>query len=181
MIRVYSLVIFSFISFNLTFPQTNDSSPLQGELLLSFNGAVTVPKTDFFTTIPAPMGIGSVEYFFDIKSRNSLGLRFYGGIGTLEGADDNRIPEKYSDGIFFFGSGLTYGYAINNKLVPYLFFGISNIWYNPTDNNGNAILTGKPVSENLSAVTYNYETGVKIFLSSTSTLNIGAGRIIWTA
>ncbi len=175
---IYRLLILSIIASNFTFSQSTATSPLKGRLLLSFNGAVTLPKTDYAITIPAPMGIGAIEYYFDINSKSTFGVRFFGGMGVLEGSDNNRIPDEFSDGIFFFGGGLTYGYAINNQFVPYLFGGASNIWYNPMDVYDNAIITTKPVSENLSTMAYNYEIGLKIFLSANSTLNIGGGQFI---
>lgn len=181
MIRTFALLIFFIIAANFTFCQSNDLSPLRGRLLLSFNGAVTFPKADFINSIPAPLGIGAIEYYFDIESKSTFGILFYGGIGTLEGIDDNRIPNKYSDNFYFFGSGLNYSFAINNQFIPYLSLGVSNLWYNPKDNNGNAIITSKPASEDLSTIAYNYELGLKIFLSASSTLNIGGGEFICMA
>ncbi len=181
MIQIYKLLILTLIAFNFTFAQSDITSPLQGRLLLSFNGAVTIPKTDYTNTVPAPMGIGAADYYFDINSRSSLGIRFYGGLGRLEGTDDNRIPDKYSDDIFFFGGGLTYSFAIDNQFIPYLFLGVSNLWYNPKDNDNNVIITSKPPSENLSTAAYNYEAGLKIFISESSTLNIGGGVFTFNA
>jgi hypothetical protein len=178
MARLYPLLVFISITVNFTFSQPNGISPLQGKLLLSVNGAVTIPMTDFSGTILSPLGIGAVEYFFDMKSASSLGIRFYGGSGMIEGADDNRIPEKYTNGIFFFGGGLTYSYAVNSRILPYLSAGIVNLWYNPKDNNDNAIISSKPVSEDLSAATFNYELGARIFIGENSTLNFGGGEFI---
>lgn len=175
MIRIYILLIFSLYAYNISiFPQAN-VSPLQGKLQLSINGAVIIPKTDFRNSVPTPAGIGAVDYFFGIKSRHTLGIRLYGGIGVLEGMDTNRNPYEYSDDIFFFGGGLTYGFALDKTFVPYLFFGAANLWYNPVDNNNNPIITGKPASENLSAVSYDYEIGLKIFLTEGTSLNLSGG------
>ena len=178
MARLYTLLVFISITVNFTFSQPNEISPLQGKLLLSVNGAVTIPMTDFSGTILSPLGIGAVEYFFDMKSASSLGIRFYGGSGMIEGADENRIPEKYTNGIFFFGGGLTYSYAVNSMILPYFSVGVVNLWYNPKDNNDNAIISSKPVSEDLSAATFNYELGVRIFIGENSTLNFGGGEFI---
>ena len=178
MTGIIKLLVFICLATSFTFSQSVEISPLQGKILLSFNGAVTIPKTDFTGTIPSPLGIGAVEYFFNIKSNNSLGIRFYGGTGMIEGADDNRIPDKYTSEIIFFGSGLTYSYAVNRKVLPYLFAGVANLWYNPKDNNDNAIIKSKPVSEDLSAASFNYELGMKIFVSENSTINFGAGEFL---
>ncbi len=159
-------------------PQTNDISPLRGKLFLSFNGAVTFPMTDYVTPVPAPMGIGAVEYFFNIRSKNALGIRVYGGTGTIEGSDNSKNPNSYYDNIFFFGAGLTYSFAVSRNIMPYGFFGVSNVWYNPKDNLDNAILTEKPPTENLSATAYHYEFGFKFLLSEYSTFNIGGGELI---
>lgn len=176
--KTFILLFLLFISFNYTYPQSGFTSPLKGRLLLSFNGAVTIPKTDYSNTVPAPLGIGAVEYFFDINSTSCIGIRINGGLGRLEGTDDNRVPDKYSDDFFFFGGGLTYGLAVNNQFIPYLFLGISNLWYNPKDNDNNVIVTTKPPSVNLTSMAYNYEIGLKIFISGNSTLNIGGGEFI---
>ncbi len=176
--KTYILLILLFISLNFTYSQSGFTSPIKGRLLLSFNGAVTIPKTDYTNTVPAPLGIGAVEYYFDISSTSSIGIRINGGLGRLEGTDDNRVPDKYSDDFFFFGGGVIYGLAVNNQFVPYLSGSIANLWYNPKDNDNNVIVTTKPPSVNLTAMAYNYEIGLKIFISGNSTLNISGGEFI---
>lgn len=175
MLRIIFALIIFISSFNISPCQTKDFSPLQGKLFVSLNGAVLFPRTDYLNSVQTPMGTGSLDYYFGIKSMHVIGIHFYGGMGTLEGTDNNLIPIEYNDDIFFFGGGLNYGYTIGNKYVPYVFFGASNLWFNPMDNNNNPIIAGKPFSENLSKICYNYELGLKVFVSERATLNFSGG------
>ena len=176
--KLYFLIALIFITLYPVFAQTDDISPLQGRLLLSFNGAVAFPKTDYITPVPTPMGIGVIEYYFGIRSKSSLGIHLLGGLGMLEGSDNRRSSVDYSDRIYFFGGRLTYAYAFSDIIVPYISYGISNMWYNPKDVNDNPMITGKPPSEDLSKPAYNYEVGFKIFMSKTSTINISGGEFV---
>ena len=178
MSKLYFLIILIFFDLYPVFAQTDDISPLQGRLLLSFNGAVAFPKTDYITPIPTPMGIGVIEYYFGIRSKSSLGIHLLGGLGTLEGSDNRRLSVDYTDRIYFFGARLTYAYAFSSSVVPYISYGISNQWYNPKDLNDNPLITGKPLSEDVSNPAYNYEVGFKIFITKTSTLNLSGGEFV---
>jgi len=175
MIKIYTTLIFCLIGYGFLFSQHTDISPIEGKVILSVNGAVMFPYTDYASIIPTPFGTGALEYYFDIKSRHTIGLRFYGGIGVMEGWDTTRTPYEFSDGIFFFGGGITYSYSLSDKLVPYIFAGVTNLWYNPLDYNNNPIITDKPASQNLSDISYNYELGLKIFLSEGTSLNLSGG------
>ncbi|HSD63497.1 MAG TPA: SPOR domain-containing protein [Ignavibacteriaceae bacterium] len=175
MLRYISVLILLAGLFNLSLSQTKEFSPLQGKLFLSISGAVLFPRTDFINPVQTPLGVGSIDYYFGIKSKHVLGIHFYGGMGELAGTDSNLTPYEYSDNLFFFGGGLNYGYTIGHTFIPYVFFGISNLWFNPMDNNNNPIIQNKPVSENLTKVTYNYEIGLKIILSERTTMNFSGG------
>ena len=174
MIKVFTIILFFISLFDFSFAQTNDTSPLSGKLQLSINGAVIFPQVDYINPVQTPMGICSVDYYFGINSNHTFGIRFYGGLGTLDGNDNSLTPDEYSDDFFFFGGGLLYGYAIGD-FVPYVFFGLTNLWYNPTDNNNNPIILTKPASENLSGVSYNYEAGLKFFLNENTSVNFSGG------
>lgn len=161
-----------------SFSQTNNFSSLQGELVISLNGGITIPRTDFKDVKASLFGIGTVEYYFRIKSLHALGIRLNGGIGSLKGIDERHTPNEFIDNIFFIGGGLVYSYSIDNIVLPYLFVGASNVWYNPQDNNGNSIVPGIPVSERLSKINYNGELGLKINLNKKFSVNISCGEFI---
>ena len=149
---------------------------MQGKLLLSISGGVTIPQTDFKEIELGPIGVGSLEYFFSIKSRHALGLRLLGGLGTLIGSDDRHPPYDFTDDIFFIGGGIVYSYAVNETFLPYIYLGASNVWYNPEDPEGSPILTGKPASESLSRVNYNGEIGLRFNLTKRLAFNISGGE-----
>ncbi len=163
---------------NFSFPQSNNVSPLNGRLLLSLEGGITIPKTDYENSKLSPFGMGAVEYYFKLQSQSSFGFRINGGAGTLKGTDDRHFPNEYSDNIFFLGGGVIYNYALDDHFLPYLFLGASNIWYNPKDNNGKAIITTKPASENLSQINYNGELGIKIIINKSFAFNISGGEFL---
>ncbi len=176
--RIFTILFLITTSTVLLFSQTDESSPLQGKLLLTVNGGVTIARTDFEGVKPGPLGMGSLEYFFSINSKHALGLRLQGGLGTLKGKDERHAPFEFSDDFFFAGGGLVYSYAIDETFLPYVFLGASNVWYNPEDKQGNSIIPDKPASESLSKINYNGEIGLKINLSRRFALNINFGEFL---
>ncbi len=175
-IFTFLIIFFSASSFSLS--QTRDISPLAGRLLISAKGGITIPQTDFKNLQPGPFGLGDLEYYFGIRSRHSAGIRLQGGGGTIKGGDDVHIPSEYSDNFFFIGGGLVYSYAVNYNFLPYIFLGVSNVWYNPQDKNGASIIADKPASESVSKVNYGGELGLRFFLSEHFAINVSAGEFI---
>lgn len=98
--NTFTFILLIISVYNFSFPQSKDISPLHGKLLLSVNGGLIIPKTDYKDLKPSPFGIGTIEYYFVTESEHYLGLRINGGAGTLKGTDDRHIPTVYSDNIF---------------------------------------------------------------------------------
>lgn len=176
--RIFTILFLMSIANGLIFSQSLESSPLQGKLLLTASGGITIPQTDFKEVKLAPIGIGSLEYFFSIQSKHALGLRLQGGIGVLKGNDERHPPFEFSDNFFFLGGGIVYSYAIDEVFLPYVFLGAANVWYNPEDPEGVSIIEGKPASESLSRVNYNGEIGLKIYLARRLALNFSLGEFL---
>jgi hypothetical protein len=177
--RIFTFLFLMAVSTTFTFAQmSTESSPLRGKLLLSVNGGLTIPQTDFKEIKVGPMGTGNLEYFFSLKSKHAFGLRVQGGGGTLKGKDERHPPYEFSDNFFFFGGGIVYSYAIDEVFLPYLFLGVANVWYNPEDLQGSPIITSKPATESLSKVNYNWEIGLKINISRRFALNFSTGEFL---
>ncbi len=175
---LFTSLIIIFILTDYSLSQTSSFSSLQGKLLLSVNGGITIPQTDFKDVKTSLFGMGTVEYYFRIKSLHALGIRLNGGGGTLKGIDERHTPTEFTDNFFFVGGGLVYSYSFDNIVLPYIFIGASNVWYNPQDNKGNSIVPGVPASESLSKINYNGELGFKINLNDKFSINISAGEFI---
>ena len=176
--RTFTFLFLLITTTGIIFSQTSEDSPLQGKLLLSVNGGITIPRTDFADIKLGPIVTGNLEYFFSLRSKHALGLRLEGGGGTLEGSDNRHPPFEFTDDIFLVGGGIVYSYAIDETFMPYLYLGAANIWYNPKDPQGSPIVTEKPASESLSKVNYNGEIGLKINLSERFALNISGGEFL---
>lgn len=178
MIKFFTALLL-FLSLNsFSFSQLKDTSPLQGKLLLSLSGGITIPQTDFKDLKPAALGIGAVEYYFDIRSRHAFGLRIDGGMGMLKGTDERHIPTEYSDNIFILGGGAIYNYAVTDNFLPYILLGAANVWINPKDINGNPIIPGETERKDKSRFNFNWELGFKIMINERFSLNFNGGEYL---
>ncbi|HVO76176.1 MAG TPA: OmpA family protein [Ignavibacteriaceae bacterium] len=158
-------ILFSFLLLSKIFGQNlQEDNVFSGRLILSLNGGLTIAKTDYTNDKIGLAGIFNTEYFFPIKANHIFGLRGFYGVESLSGEDPLHTPPKFTNDISFAGGGIAYSYSINNQFFPYVFAGISNLWFQTSDSLG---------SHNTNANTYDVEVGARVPLKDFLSINIG--------
>ncbi len=177
----------SFFTFILIFFSTkafsqnhdlNDYHPFGGRMILSAQGGYTLAFTDYDDVGPGNFGRLTIEYFFQLESKSTLGFRIFGGIGNITGKDTSKIPNEYKTKLSFVGAGLTYSYYISDVFVPQLFVGVSNVWYDPKSSSGQRLPSPNSNNGNLNDLNFNVEGGVQILLTKDLSMNLNAGYSI---
>ena len=114
--------------------------PQMGRVALSIEGGGVLGYTDYNSSNIDLIWRGSAEYFFNTYSRHLVGLKLFGGTGTINGNDLNKQPTDFKTSLAFYGGGLTYGYLVGSALFPTLFVGVSNLNFDPKDISGNKLI-----------------------------------------
>lgn len=177
--KKYSFILFLVLSFSqFTFPQQfqkDNFHPFSGSFLFSAFGGLTIGTTDYRVIRPDFAGMASVEYYFKMNSKHAIGLRGIGGFGKITGTDDRFVPDKYVTDYAIAGGGLVYSYYVSPKFIPYLYGGVSNLWYTPKDANGNEITSGSTAPGKLTEMLYTGQAGFHSFLNDRISLNFNVG------
>ena len=186
---IQSVVIIVVLSFSNFYaqeiqPKTN---PLQGNVVFGLDGGITYPQTDYQKVQLGFNGRAQVEYFFNTHSIHLPGLKLKIGYDQLTGEDTRgrisspdaeegyrEIPTTFRTNIFSAGFAVTYCIAINDAVFPYVSGGISNLWFDPKDDQGNPGEYNSAGKYKKSAVAYTLELGLKVKLSDKVSLNFSA-------
>ncbi|MGE5806263.1 MAG: OmpA family protein [Ignavibacteria bacterium] len=158
---LFFIFLFSFNNIAQNFQEDNIFS---GRLILSLNGGLTIAKTDYTNDKIGLAGLFNTEYFFPIKTDHVFGLRVFYGVESLSGEDPLHTPPEFNSNISFAGGGVVYSYSVNNQFFPYIFAGISNLWFQTNDSLG---------SHNNTTHTYDIEVGGRVPIKDFLSLNIG--------
>lgn len=148
--------------------------PFSGRFNLSLDGGFTVTKSDYQESQTGLIIQGGLEYFFPTTSASSFGLRFSGGGLTAKGKDDRRIVSSFSTDINNIGLGAIYSYSISNNVFPYIYAGISNIWFNPKTSEGRRAPNNAKDAYDKSAISYNLELGLRIPVSGNFIIKVAS-------
>lgn len=156
----------------------------QNTPVFGIGGGVTFPQTDYETSKIGYAVSGSVEYFFKTNSINYPGLKLNLNYDQVTGEDSRGtistqngsivIPPKFSTGSFSVGLALTYGILLGNSVMPYFSGGAAVLLFDPTDGSGGQLPGNASNLYSTSAMTYNLEGGIKIFVSDKVSINISA-------
>ena len=163
------------------------TNPLQGNVVFGLDGGITYPQTDYQKVQLGFNGRAQVEYFFNTHSIHLPGLKLKIGYDQLTGEDTRgrisspdaeegyrEIPTTFRTNIFSAGFAVTYCIAINDAVFPYVSGGISNLWFDPKDDQGNPGEYNSAGKYKKSAVAYTLELGLKVKLSDKVSLNFSA-------
>jgi hypothetical protein len=104
---------------------------LNGNVLLSLQGGMTMAKTDYDGLGTSFAIKPSLTYFFNTKSPHNIGLRVLGTFGYISGSDDNMPITEFVTTIKNFGGGIVYSYHASDAVAPYLFLGVSSLAFDP--------------------------------------------------
>ena len=149
--------------------------PQMGRVALSIEGGGVLGYTDYNSSNMDLIWRGSVEYFFNTYSRHLVGLRLFGGTGTINGNDVTKQPVDFKTSLAFYGGGLTYGYLAGDALFPTLFFGVSNLNFDPKDINGNKLVNNENGVYSANAVNLNLELGLRYLITEDIGVKIAFG------
>ena len=161
-----------------------DVYKFQNTPVFGIGGGVTFPQTDYETSKIGYAISGTVEYFFKTNSINYPGLKLNLNYDQVTGEDSRGtistqkgsvvIPPKFSTGSFSVGLALTYGILLGNSVMPYFSGGVAVLLFDPTDGSGGQLPGNAANLYSTSAMTYNLEGGIKIFVSDKVSINISA-------
>ncbi len=185
---IFGLSFFLLISLTEFYPQSTatENRPFQNTMIFGLGGGITLPQTDYESTKIGYALRGAGEYFFKTKSIHYFGLKLNLGYDQVTGEDSRgvlstangqqTIPPKFSTGIFTVGLAATYGILIENVVIPYLSGGVSGASFDPTNGEGQPTSGNTANLYDKTALMYNLEAGVKIFVSEKVSLNISANQ-----
>ena len=174
------------ISFSDSHSQQNSyaTNPLQGNFAFGLDGGITYPQTDYQITKVGFSARGFGEYYFNTHSIHLPGFKLKIGYDQLAGKDtrgtipsqdgSREIPPTFSTNIFSVGLAATYCISINDAVFPYISGGISNLWFDPKDDQGNAAEYNAAGNYEKSTIAYTLEIGLKVKLSDKVSLNFSA-------
>ncbi len=173
--KIFFVII---ISFQVSFSQQmkrNNIHPFSGSFVFTLRGGETFLASDYSNFSPDFQLQGSAEYFLNLKSRSTIGLRVLGSQGILSGSDPLIVPDKFNTSFTMLGGGIVYSYYFSSGFMPYLFGGISNLWYTPKDANGVQLPYANGNVGSLTELIYNAEIGFHSYLTKDFILNASFG------
>lgn len=177
MIKKFVTVILTIFLTAIIYPQSIQKlkHPFSGRVVISLAGGGAIPLSDYGTPLPKLLGEGGLGYFFDLNSKHTIGLQFFGGEGKIGGKDGVIIPNKFNTSISYLSGGIIYSYFMSERFTPYLFAGAGKFWYVPKDDNGLKLPNSLVNPGDLSEFTYNFRAGIDYFIAKNLSLNFNAG------
>ncbi len=151
--------------------------PHMGRITIAIEGGGVFGYTDYKSSNIDLIWRGSTEYFFNTYSRHLVGLKLFGGTGTLNGNDLTKrpLPTDFKTSLVFYGGGLTYGYLVGDALFPTLFVGVSNLNFDPKDINGNRLMNNENGVYSRNAVNLNLELGLRYLITEDIGVKVSFG------
>jgi outer membrane protein OmpA-like peptidoglycan-associated protein len=128
------------------------------------------------------------EYFFKTNSIHLFGLKLKLGYDQLQGEDTRgtissqdgirSIPPKFTTGIFTGGIAATYSISIGEVFFPYISGGITNLWFDPRDDQNKAAEYNAANKYEKSTIGYSVELGFRYLVSDKVSINVSANPYI---
>ncbi|HMU42338.1 MAG TPA: OmpA family protein [Ignavibacteriaceae bacterium] len=149
--------------------------PFSGTLVLSFEGGSTLEYTDFKGSGFDYFGRATLEYFFASSTKSSFGLRAFGGGGFISGEDTRFTPTIFRTKIGFLGGGIVYAFSLGEVVFPYLFAGVSNLWFDPKGEADQKLPNNLADVYKKNELNYNGELGFRFLITDNTTINLAGG------
>ncbi len=178
--RPKNILLLGFLFFSLLFTSSfaQKLSRLNGNVLLSLQGGMTMAKTDYDGLGTSFAIKPSLTYFFNTKSPHNIGLRVFGTFGYISGSDDNMPITEFVTTIKNFGGGIVYSYHASDAVAPYLFLGVSSLAFDPKFRDGESLPHNAAGDYEKSVMNYNVDVGLRVFLSDIVSLDFSFGANI---
>ena len=149
---------------------------LSDRWVITTEGGVTYSYTDFKNSSSDYYVRLMGEYFFPTTNRLIFGLRLQTGIGKLKG-NGGGIPgynyDEFQSQIILAGGGLNMALAVSEAFILYCFGGISALYFDPQDVNGNKLPNNAADSVySNSVLSLQGELGFRYFFSKSISFNV---------
>lgn len=148
-----------------------------GKIGLSLEGGATLTFSDFRTNNFDITARVLGEYFFPTTQTGAWGIRLYSGGGFLRGSNGTATRpqvESVKTTIYFVGGGAKYIIAFSKVVFPYAFAGVSYLYYDPRDLNGNRLYRNEHKEFSRHELMLNGELGLRFLFSDIVSFNISA-------
>ena len=175
---LFLLILFLPNKMNAQLKDTKVIHPLMGTVSISQVCGATFNSTDYSKSRTGLIWKTSVGYYFNTYSNDFVAIKVFGGKGYLSGEDINKENIKFNTPISFFGTGVNYGYRIEERFFPSLFAGFSYLHFDPEDIDGNKLPNNESGAYNNYDVDLNFELGLQYLIFNKLTLDVNAGVVL---
>ena len=175
------LVLFSFAN---CYPQTSSgiNNPFNNAFVFGLDGGITIPQTDYKQSKTGFSFRGVGEYFFNTNSIHLVGLKLKLASEQIKGEDDRgiissqdgqrNIPLTFTTNIFSVGLAATYSLSIGDFFFPYISAGVSNLWFDPKDDQDKPAEFNAANKYSKTTYAFNFEFGLKFLVSDKVSINV---------
>ena len=181
-----SLILLGITQFN--WAQSSNKAPILGlnsmsnVIGITGEGGITMPYTDYRDIKIDWAGKASLEYYFPSHGRGNFGLRIFGQTGFVAGKGApvvaNNGTDEFSSKVDLLGGGVMYMLSLKDAVFPWVGLGMSNIWFDPKDANGNQLPNNVRGGYNKFMMAFNGDLGVRIMVSKHISVNIAGGVVV---
>lgn len=185
----YCVLLFSLSIPSVSFPQFYSNikqNPFSGTLVFSLQSGITTAFTDYETIKVGYLGSGSAEYFLPSSNESIFGLKMFLGGQNISGSDTRKsiyaldgnaynLAGSFRTDMYIIGGGISFSYGINYKFFPYIYTGISNIWFSPKDINGKILINNSNHKYDKTSIQYDVELGLRTSIQDNVSLYGGVG------
>jgi OOP family OmpA-OmpF porin len=172
------------IFFSNCYPQNSSgiNNPFNNTFVFGLDGGVTIPQTDYKQSKTGFSFRGVGEYYFNTNSIHLIGLKLKLSSDQIKGEDDRgtissqdgqrNIPPTFTTNIFSVGLAATYGLSIGNFFFPYISAGVSNLWFDPQNDQGKPAEYNAANKYSKTTYAFNFEVGLRFLVSDKLSINI---------
>jgi outer membrane protein OmpA-like peptidoglycan-associated protein len=156
---------------------TRRTHNFSGTVPVTLSGIVTLAQTDYKITQASYGAEGMVEYFLPRYSSSILGFRISLAGCKLAGRDNSKtdVSPQFRTDVLALGAGVTAGYSFKDKIFPFIYAGVSNLWFSPKDIDGRRLNNNRLGKYSLTALSYDAEFGMRLILQEVLSMYASAG------
>ncbi|GAB4286735.1 MAG: OmpA family protein [Ignavibacteriaceae bacterium] len=179
--KTLALLLFILLLNSQIFTQSYKSRlyhPFSGTVVINVEGNALIEQFDYKGTGTDYSGKVSLEYYLPAYSASTFGFRLSGSGGFLSASDPRYNPSDIRVKISMIGGGVVFLFSPSKYLYPYLYAGVSHIWFDPRGPGDT------PLPNNLAGVykknefNYNGELGVRFKITEEFSLILNGGMQI---
>jgi len=181
-ITIFTIILITSINFSLYAQRAlTDNSFLSQNFIISVEGGISYGFSDYKNSSLGGGVHGSIEYYPVIIQDGRLGLKFFGGgqklnfsdpRTSMSSTDGPRIVESpiYTD-IIQLGVGLTFGYALSEKVIPAITIGTAYLNFSPKKSDGEILLFNSQEKYSKGIFAFALEGNLKVKISERISFN----------